>query len=144
MEINNYEEIISDFLRTSYSDEQLAALLAHAEDGKLAFDSCCCLIGIPTADHALQGRTSAFENYLDGHYHLAKYGVADADKTKHMEPLLGIALVENAFLKLAPLHTDDDIRNAKLIPLIRAEIERRERERTESSSKSLQRAVLSV
>ena len=55
------EQIIANFLRRpedggAYTDHQLAALLAHAEDGKLVHYSCCCLIGIPTADHALKGR----------------------------------------------------------------------------------------
>src|SRR5262249_1349166 len=38
---------------------QLAALLAHTEDGRLSYNTCCCFIGIPTADHALK---EAFES----------------------------------------------------------------------------------
>ncbi|MCI0526562.1 MAG: hypothetical protein L0Y56_03795, partial [Nitrospira sp.] len=43
------------YMQQHYSDEKLAALLAHARDGKLAYHSCCCFIGIATADHALRG-----------------------------------------------------------------------------------------
>ena len=54
------EQIIANFLKRpdeggAYTDEKLAALLAPAEDGKLSYVSCCCLIGVPTAGHALRG-----------------------------------------------------------------------------------------
>ena len=45
---------IREFMRKHYTDERLAMLLAHARDGKLNFSSCCCFIGIATADHALR------------------------------------------------------------------------------------------
>jgi len=46
---------IEIFLRESYSDENLAAALVHCESGRFSYNSCCCLIGIPTAPHALRG-----------------------------------------------------------------------------------------
>src|SRR5258708_22634376 len=46
---------IVQFLQTAYTDENLAALLAHAQDEKLSFFSCCCLIGVTNAPHALRG-----------------------------------------------------------------------------------------
>lgn len=45
---------IRAFMRNHYTDERLAMLLAHARDGKLAYVTCCCFVGIPTADHALR------------------------------------------------------------------------------------------
>jgi hypothetical protein len=50
-------ENIVKFLQTAYTDEKLAALLAHAQDGKLAYRSCCCLIGFPSANHSALGET---------------------------------------------------------------------------------------
>lgn len=47
---------IMAFMRQHYTDERLAMLRAHAEDGKLAFFSCCCFIGVATADHPLHGK----------------------------------------------------------------------------------------
>lgn len=52
---------IMSFMAQHYTDERLAMLRAHAEDGKLQFASCCCFIGVATADHALAGYTSDWE-----------------------------------------------------------------------------------
>jgi hypothetical protein len=105
------EEIITDFLQKHYTDETLAALLAHAEDGKLAHCSCCCLVGIPTADHALQG----VGKWSEPHYFKAAgmFGT-------------GAGVAYNA------LAATDDGRRAKLIPLIKTEMARRESLRSES------------
>src|SRR4051812_49852972 len=40
----------------NYTTERLAGYLAHAQDGKLFYTSCCCFIGGATAGHALRGR----------------------------------------------------------------------------------------
>lgn len=40
----------------NYTTERLTAYLAHAQDGRVFYSSCCCFIGGATADHALQGR----------------------------------------------------------------------------------------
>lgn len=103
------EAIISDFLRTAYTDEKLAALLAHAEDGRLTHSSCCCVLGIPTADHALRGKSQ----WVEPHYFEAvnNWGTA-------------------AGCAFAGLAASDELRRAKLIPLIHAEMARREQERS--------------
>ena len=144
------EEIISGFLKTpaeggAYTDERLAALLAHAEDGKLSFGSCCCLIGIPTADHALRGHTSDFENYLDPHYFVSKYGLPGfSAAVLDAKALPGIEAVETAFLNLSRLapgrrrSPEEDVeRRAKLIPLIKAEMRRRESLRAQAEVSEL-------
>lgn len=106
------EEIISGFLRTAYTDERLAMLLAHAESERLAFFSCCCFAGVPTAKHALQGQMLA-PNAINHGY--AKGHKADTES-------LQWAAMSSAFCALG----DDDIeRRAKLIPLIHAEMQRR-------------------
>jgi hypothetical protein len=100
------EEIISEFLRAAYTDERLAMLLAHCEDGKLVHQSCCCVLGIPTADHALRGRTT---EWRQSHY----FKASDRFGTE-----AGVA-----FVRLA--ETDAE-RRTKLIPLVHAEIKRRD------------------
>ena len=104
------EQIISDFLRTAYTDEKLAALLAHAEDGKLAFVSCCCFAGIPTAVHALQGETRGNLNdmFLAGHERGGDWLWFE---------------MSSAYCRLA---REDADRRAKIIPLIHKEMSRRE------------------
>lgn len=115
------EEIISDFMREEYSDERLAMLLAHAEDGRLVFQSCCCFIGVATADHALKQSLPSGEPGNVQHYRTAR-------------ALTNAPYAEMAFMNLCHGTTskgdrfDDEIGRARLIPLIRAEMERRANE----------------
>jgi len=103
-------ENIVKFLETAYSDEKLAALLAHAQDGKLGFYSCCCLVGTATAMHALVAAPKDRNVTGDEHLSIARqlpYAYAAESEFSH----LGKTDVE---------------RRKLLIPLILAEIERRE------------------
>lgn len=109
------ETIISEFLQSAYTDEKLTALLAHAEDGKLSFNSCCCLIGIPTATHALTSRT---DNCPEDWAHTNTARGEDGSLADR---------AESAFLELGYYDSD---RRAKLIPLIKAEMARREQSRS--------------
>ena len=52
-----------------YTTERLTAFLAHAQDGKVFYSSCCCFIGGATADHALRSRCD-MNDY--SHYQAAK------------------------------------------------------------------------
>lgn len=105
---------IRSFLRAHYSDEKLAALLAHAQDGKLSFCSCCCFIGIPTADHALRGWDASTNDA--GHLNAAHF-------------LSGATMAEQAFCLLVPRdqgYSVKDIgRRRILIPMVKAEMRRR-------------------
>src|SRR5258708_6068114 len=114
------EQTIADFLRTAYTDEKLAALLAHAEDGKLAFNSCCCVAGFPYARHAYQSK------WTGDHGGKNYKGFPEGQ------------IVSLAFNRLANNHDghylsqssaeDDAVRRANLIPLVHAEMRRRENE----------------
>lgn len=113
-----HKQAIRAFLGTSiWTDEKLCALLAHAES-KLRFVSCCCLIGVATADHALRGETTY---WLNKHYCVAK-----------QLPLASEA--ENAYLwlngSIGSDEQDDANRRRVLRPIIRAELKRREHLRT--------------
>ena len=72
------------FLRTNYSDQHLLSLIAHMEDKKFDFYSCCCFIGIPTATHALQGKNNHYRSdSLEGlHYQAARrlFGAIEAEQ----------------------------------------------------------------
>jgi hypothetical protein len=112
------EEIISDFIQKHYTDERLAWLLAHAESGQLAFVSCCCLIGIATADHALRGLG---ESTGIPHYETATLlKGADAAEGAYCE--LGIDWFDTE----ADAEAQDALRRKRLIPLVQAEMSRRE------------------
>ena len=119
------ESVIAQFLRPpseggAYTDERLAMLLAHAEDGKLAFFSCCCLVGVSTAEHSLRGRT---ENVRDWNDHGATFGdVPMGDE---------VSKAFNALASSFEFDSWDAERRARLIPLIKAEMSRRESIRTQ-------------
>jgi hypothetical protein len=112
-------EAIRQFLKPlseggAYTDERLAMLLAPAEDGKLAFQSCCCLARIPTATHVLQG-VHGGGVYPDLHFEYPEGGEQ----------------VSYAFAKFGD---SDSERRAKLIPMIKDEMARREALRSEQSA----------
>jgi hypothetical protein len=121
---------IRDYL-IHYSDEKLAALLAHAQDGKLAFYSCCCLIGSATADHALRPRTIFWRNTakLEPHYARAQ----ELEGSEEAEWAYGKGLLAGARVWSEPAR--DALRRRRLIPILKAELHRRQRFR-----QSLQRA----
>ncbi|MGH9430573.1 MAG: hypothetical protein ACRD3T_03440 [Terriglobia bacterium] len=114
-----WKRAIRQFLRTSYSDERLSWLLAHAQGGKLAYQSCCCLIGVATADHSLCGKVDLSQS-TPRHYELARM-------------LPGAKQAEMAFWELgyvggSRLHrSSDELRRRRLIPMIRAVMRARER-----------------
>lgn len=101
------EEIISSFLQTAYTDAQLAALLAHAQDGKFSYMSCCCFIGITTADHALRGEMGSVTASMEPHYEKA-HDIPNAEKAEDAFILIGAA--------------DDP---SLIIPFVLAELDRR-------------------
>lgn len=112
-----------------YTDERLAALLAHAQDGKLSYLSCCCFIGVATADHALYGeRSSEFLEHLNG-FEL----ISPEPHYDRAQELPGASAAEEAFAALvqnlacATQAQADTITRRILIPMIRAEMRRRDR-----------------
>jgi hypothetical protein len=104
------KRIIRAFMRDQYTDARLAQLLDHARDGQLAYNSCCCFIGITTADHELAGAG----NYTGWEH----YGKASC--------LPYAYLAERAFNILGRGNSNER-RRALIIPLIKAEIRRRMR-----------------
>ena len=101
----------------NYTTERLAAYLAHAQDGKVVYSSCCCFIGGATADHAL--RDGSHRN--------------DYNHYKEAKSLPGADRAEAAFFDLGrpyykhPIATDgmdkgEAQRRRVLIPMIKAEL----------------------
>lgn len=103
---------IRTFLRQGYTDERLVMLLAHAQSGRLVYQSCCCLIGVSTADHPLRGKMTIDE--IDDTPH---YNSKDLDSPAAL-------LAERSYAALAPINSE---RRRILIPIVSAEIRRRDR-----------------
>jgi hypothetical protein len=97
-----------------YPDGRLAELLAHAQDGKLSYGSCCCFVGCLTADHPLRHPESGpMTGSIQHIYHARELDSGSREK-------LGPA--ERAFMEIA---SGDADRRRLVIPLIRAEMKRR-------------------
>jgi hypothetical protein len=116
MRIKEAKTHLRSFMRNHYSDERLAWLLAHARAGKLAYDSCCCFVGIVTATHALKQ-----------HVNIDLCGVQQ-DHYQQAQFLPGAHLAERAYFHLGS-GEGDPCRRRIIIPMIRAEQRRRERAR---------------
>ncbi|MGH9327514.1 MAG: hypothetical protein ACRD2B_12645 [Terriglobia bacterium] len=119
MSLRVRKHAIRQYLRTAYSDERLAWLLAHAKSGKLTYQSCCCLIGAATADHALRAKSDV-NLPSAAHYHLARKFIGARD-------------AEQAYWELGyqhgyrPAQSSDELRLRRLIPMILSEIRQRSR-----------------
>ncbi len=129
---------IVKFLQTAYTDESLAALLAHAqtEPGedparKLSFFSCCCFIGVSNAPHALRGYVPEF----------AQGRVLPAESTHHQSVRLSSKLAADAEEEFFFLGNTDAERRERLVPLIEDEIARREQMAHTASLQARAKAV---
>jgi hypothetical protein len=109
------KQIIRQFMRDNYTDERLAMLLAHAQEGKLEYHSCCCFIGVPTADHALQNE---IRDLPSSHHYFTGVRLVNANAAEKAYYLLGV--------RASRSDTEDALRRRILIPIIRAEMKRRE------------------
>lgn len=119
LEFRQHKQAIRSFMQLHYSDERLAQLLAHAQSGRLKYSSCCCFVGVATADHTL--RTAPF---FFGFRHLNRaWKLVGGRKADHSYFLLDY--------KRRWWHPpSDDKRRRILIPMIRAEIRRRDQFKT--------------
>ena len=122
--LRNGKRAIRQYLRTAYTDERLAWLLAHARAAKLMYQSCCCLIGAATADHAL--RSQADVNLASAaHYHLAR-------------KFVGAREAEQAYWELGytgksrSVQSSDEVRRRRLVPMILSEMRQRARARVDT------------
>ena len=128
MTLREAKQHIRAYLQTAYSDEKLCQLLAHAQSGKLSFFSCCCLVGIPSADHALQGLGEYGSHYSSNDY-AAEQGFAHFGH--HVE-------------RTGDYRTTDALRRRRIIPIVLAEIRRRERLAHVNESLTIVNAQLTV
>lgn len=119
IQLRRGKQAIRQFLRTAYSDERLVWLLAHARSNKLAYQSCCCLIGVATANHRLQGKSDVNESFAS-HYHMARKfaGAREAEQAYWEFGYVGGSRSASS---------NDEIRRRRLIPLILHEMRRRRR-----------------
>lgn len=112
------------FMQDNYTDERLAMLQAHTEDGRLAYTSCCCFIGVATADHALRGKAGFVQEMaLTGSLPEPMAAALVATHYRQASHLPGAARAEEAYWWLG---VDDHERRHNLLPIIRAEMNRRE------------------
>lgn len=118
-------EHIRMYLAFNYSDEQLAALLAHAESGKLSMWSCCCLVGGANAPHPLQAANPAGEciSVIPGY--------------RHLYEARRLPFADDAEMEFMCLGPSDQLRCESVQPIIREEMERREKARASIAEPAL-------
>lgn len=118
-QLRHDKAIIRSYMRERYTDARLVMLLDHARSGKLAYRSCCCFIGITTADHELRGfmpfNPDLIEQEYPGLHQHYQDALARIDEEDNDNP-------ENAYHRLGET---DAMRICRLVPMILAEIKRR-------------------
>jgi hypothetical protein len=128
LQLRRNKQAIRQFLRTAYTDERLIWLLAHARSERLAYRSCCCLIGVATANHSLKGKADV-NDASAAHYHLAR-------------KFVGAREAEQAYWEFGYIggsrscRSSDELRRRRLIPLILSEMRRRFRANTAADSEA--------
>jgi len=124
-ELRRCKRTIRIFLRTAYTNERLAWLLVHARSGRLSYQSSCCLVGLPTADHALAGKMTSEQVSKSRHHWIGKafLGTDEAEQ----------ALYRLGLVRRAGLDASDELRRRRLIPMVLAEIWRRAGEEKRST-----------
>ncbi len=113
-------EALKSFMQNHYSDEKLAGLLAHAQDGKLIYAACCCFVGCATVNHPLRF-TDNISLYGEVPEHVYEETVRHLTEARELE---GAIEAEATFFSLG---WEDSERRSKLIPLILEEMNRREK-----------------
>jgi hypothetical protein len=108
--------VIREFMRRAYTDERLAMLLAHAQEGRLRHDSCCCLASLPFVKHTL----------------ISGWCRNPPECAQDEQYEVGVSYAFNRlidFSRTGDDDTDNAARRRILIPMIRAEMQRRDRAR---------------
>ena len=125
MEFREAKQVIRDFMRTHYTDERLAMLLAHAQNGQLAFNSCCCFVGVTSAQHKLISTWPVFVGGVYVSHGGPTYtGIAGGREASIAYRCLMHGTQTGSF---AGLDRNDPQRQRILIPMIKAEMRRREK-----------------
>src|SRR2546423_8530048 len=120
-ELKRAKQTIRAFMALNYTDERLVWLLAHARSGQLAFNSCCCFIGVATAGHRLRGgREGEGDDFFARHGHLfaARLLPVGHEAEEAFEVLGWPASREEP---------PDVVRRRRIVPIVLAELRRRER-----------------
>jgi len=107
-ELRGHKQAIRAFLRERPT-EKIAAQLAHAQDGKLSFWSCCCFVWFYT--------NSGNHQYEDARGYSEKH---EAPSRRHFS----WRGAESAYFSLGVV---DRERRRRIIPILKAELRRRER-----------------
>ncbi len=120
-ELQMNKATIRSFMRAHYTDAKLIQLLDHARGGRFSFYSCCCFIGIPTADHELKGHIRQSASTGEVHAAGPHYG-------KAFELDGAMAAEQSAFYLSVPrggIASNQKLLSARIIPMVLAEIRRR-------------------
>jgi hypothetical protein len=133
-ELRNSKQIVRDWVRTHFSDQKLASVLAFNADGKMSFrNPCGCLMGVTYSERLHTGHDCDREHY----WHARRKDLAQTRRfASFFTPSSRIGKAEKAynFLGFSASFTscfgDDEVRRRRFAALLRAEMRRREHLRT--------------
>ncbi len=146
-ELRNSKQLVRQWVRANFSDQQLASAVAFNADGKMSFrNPCGCLMGITFSDQLHVG-----DKCDRKHYWLARRkDLAQTRRFLALFPSFRIGKTEKAYMFLGFSETfsdcfgDENLRRRRFSALLRAEMRRRERFRVSAPAESDSLAPSSV
>ena len=129
-ELRKSKQVIREWVRTHFSDEKLASVLAFNEDGKMGFrNPCGCLMGVTYSDRLHLNQDCRHEHY----WRARREDLAQTGRFASLLFPSGMGKTEKAYYFLGFSATfrncfgDDEIRRRRFSALLRAEMRRRAR-----------------
>jgi hypothetical protein len=139
-ELRKSKQMIREWVRTHFSDEKLASVLAFNEDGKMGFRSpCSCLMGVTYSDHLHLGYDCQHEHY----WRARREDLAQMGRLAALLFPSGMGKAEKAYCFLGfsaafrNCFGDDEVRRRRFSALLRAEMRRRDRINSRNSRTEL-------
>ena len=129
-ELRRSKQLIREWVRTHFSDQQLASVTAFNADGKMGFrNPCGCLMGVTYSDRLHVGYDCHQEHY----WQARREDLAQTGRLASLFSSSGMGKTEKAYHFLGftaafkSCFGDDELRRRRFSALLRAEMRRRER-----------------
>jgi hypothetical protein len=129
-ELQSSKRIVREWVRSYFSDQKLASVVAFNEDGNMSFrNPCGCLMGVTYSDHLHLGHDCDREHY----WRARREDLAQTRRFAALFQTSRIGKTEKAYNFLGFSSTfsncfgDDDLRRRRFSALLRMETRRRAR-----------------
>jgi hypothetical protein len=130
-ELRHSKQVVREWVRTNFSDQKLAGVVAFNADAKMNFrNPCGCLMGVTHSDRLHEGHDCDREHY----WQARRQDLAQTRRFAALFPAYRLGKAEKAyhFLGYSPSYSncfgDDALRRRRFGALLRAEMRRRDRQ----------------